>query len=122
MKRNYSLKEREILDYVQRNHTMTTAEAVALTNASESTVRRIFIKLQKDGRVERVFGGIKEIQEMETYHYHETVITNVEQKREIGGIAAQLVDACGEDEAGRASERGGSDEFNHQFGDSRIPL
>ena len=93
MKRNYSLKEREILDYVQRNHTMTTAEAVALTNASESTVRRIFIKLQKDGRVERVFGGIKEIQEMETYHYHETVITNVEQKREIGGIAAQLVDS-----------------------------
>ncbi len=93
MKRNYSLKEREILDYVQRNHTMTTAEAVALTNASESTVRRIFIKLQKDGRVERVFGGIKEIQEMETYHYHETVITNVEQKREIGGIAARLVDS-----------------------------
>lgn len=95
MKKKYNLKEMEILDYVQRNHTMTTAEAAALINASESTIRRIFIKLQKDGRVERVFGGIKEIQEIETYHYDETVITNVEQKREIGEIAAQLVD-CNE--------------------------
>jgi DeoR/GlpR family transcriptional regulator of sugar metabolism len=93
MKKEYNLKEMEILDYVQRNHMITTAEAVELTNASESTVRRIFIKLQKDGRVERIFGGIKKIQELETYHYHEIVTTNVEQKREIGEIAAQLVDS-----------------------------
>ncbi len=93
MKNNYNLKEMEILNYVQRNHAMTTAEAVALTNASESTIRRIFIKLQKDGRVERVLGGIKIIQETETYRYHETVITNVEQKKEIGQIAAQLVES-----------------------------
>lgn len=95
MNKKYNLKEMEILDYVQRNQAMTTAEAVALTNASESTVRRIFVKLQKDGRVERVFGGIKKIQEMETYRYHETVVANVEQKKEIGEIAAQLV-GCNE--------------------------
>ena len=91
--KGYNQKEREILEYVQQNHSMTTAEAMELTGASQSTIRRIFIKLQNDGMVERVFGGVKEIQKVESYHYHETVITNVDQKREIGELAARMVNS-----------------------------
>ena len=89
--KKYSQKEKDILEFVQQNHSMTTADAIKLTGASESTIRRIFIKLQRDGRVERIFGGIKEIQKIETYRYTETVTTNVDQKREIGEIAARQV-------------------------------
>ena len=86
-------KERMVLEYVRKNHGITTAQAIELTKSSGSTVRRIFLKLQGSGQVERVFGGIKEIQKVKAYHYDETVVTNVEQKREIGVLAAQMVNS-----------------------------
>ena len=91
MKKGHNTKENEILDYIQRYHAMTTSEAMQLTGVSESTIRRLFIKLQQKGYVERVFGGVKEIPQVETYSYQDTVIKNVEQKKEIGAVAASMV-------------------------------
>lgn len=91
MKVEHNSKEIKILDYVRRYHMVTTAQAKDLINASESTVRRMFIKLQQQGYVERVFGGIKETRQIDTYSYQETLIKNVDQKKEIGEVAADLV-------------------------------
>lgn len=85
------INEKYVLDYIKTNGEMTTGEGIKLLGVSESTIRRIFVKLQKEGEADRVFGGIKAVSEEGRYRYKETAVQNVAEKKEIGAAASKLV-------------------------------
>ena len=58
MKKDRELELLARLAIVQR---LSVADAVELLGVSESTARRIFAKLEKDGRAIRTHGGIRSI-------------------------------------------------------------
>ncbi|MBS7009847.1 DeoR/GlpR family DNA-binding transcription regulator [Anaerostipes sp.] len=91
MGRRSSLNEAKVIDYVRQNGEMTTADGINLLGVSESTIRRIFIGLQKEGTVQRVFGGIKAVSQEGRYRYKETAVINVAEKKQIGAAASRLV-------------------------------
>ncbi len=62
MSKMNSSNETKVLEYIKTNGEMTTGEGIKLLGVSESTIRRIFIKLQKEGEADRIFGGIKQSQ------------------------------------------------------------
>lgn len=91
MKLKNSINETIVLNYIKKNGEMTTAEGIRLLGVSESTIRRIFVKLQKEGEADRVFGGIKAVSEEGRYRYKEIAVRNVAEKQEIGAVASMLV-------------------------------
>lgn len=91
MGKRSSCNEAKVIDYVRQNGEMTTAEGMNLLGVSESTIRRIFIELQKEGAAQRVFGGIKAVSEEGRYRYKEIAVRNVAEKQEIGAAASKLV-------------------------------
>lgn len=83
--------EKKVLEYIKTNGEMTTEEGIKLLGVSESTIRRIFIKLQKEGEADRIFGGIKAVSEEGRYRYQEIAVQHVAEKKEIGTAASKLV-------------------------------
>ena len=68
MSKMNSSNETKVLEYIKTTGEMTTGEGIKLLGVSESTIRRIFIKLQKEGEADRIFGGIKAVSE-EVQHW-----------------------------------------------------
>lgn len=91
MSKMNSSNETKVLEYIKTNGEMTTGEGSKLLGVSESIIRRIFVKLQKEGEADRIFGGIKAISEEGRYRYKEIAVQNVAEKKEIGAVAAKLV-------------------------------
>ena len=91
MNKMNSSNETKVLEYIKTNGEMTTGEGIRLLGVSESTIRRIFIKLQKEGEADRIFGGIKAVSEEGRYRYKEIAVQNVAEKKEIGTAASRLV-------------------------------
>ena len=91
MNKTNSSNETKVLEYIKTNGEMTTGEGIKLLGVSESTIRRIFIKLQKEGEADRIFGGIKAVSEEGRYRYKEIAVQNVAEKKEIGTAASKLV-------------------------------
>ena len=54
-----SVKSREFLEQLRHKNTMTLAQAMELLGVSESTVRRLFIRLENSGAAMRRYGGIQ---------------------------------------------------------------
>lgn len=52
-------REKQIIDLLQKNSTVSLTEICALTGASVATVRRDFAEIQKKGLAQRVHGGLK---------------------------------------------------------------
>ena len=80
-----------LLSELNKNEVLSTARCMELLNVSESTVRRLFIKLEKNGDAIRVFGGIRSNSSHSVYRYETTYSVKQEAKRAIGRYAGDLI-------------------------------
>lgn len=88
-------QEQKILEQLKRKKTMTLAQAMELLGVSESTVRRLFIRLENSGAAMRRYGGIQLLHDSDAadYQYEQVEEQYVSQKQMIGRYAAQLVES-----------------------------
>lgn len=71
---------------------ISVAEGAELLGITESSVRRIFTKMEKTGSVIRVYGGIAGIShESSQYDYNVESFSNIAEKKRIASAAAKLV-------------------------------
>ena len=91
MNKNEVKMRAAIQQALQSNGSFTTRDAVALLDVSESTVRRLFDKMEKDGIVSRVFGGIRLAGSDNKYQYELTMERQRHAKTQIGKLAASMV-------------------------------
>lgn len=89
MKQDREQKLMTRLSIVQK---LTLAEAMELLQSSESTVRRMFAKLEKDGFAIRTHGGIQMVNNaMTLYSFEYGARTNIEKKTAIAREAVKLL-------------------------------
>ena len=84
--------ESQILDYLNEHEKLSTTDAVELFQLSESTIRRMFTRLENQKKVVRVYGGIILAEQDTHYRYEFVRQKNKEQKRAIGRYATKLID------------------------------
>lgn len=82
-----------LLNAIKADGQLHTKEAAAILGVSESTVRRLFSDMEKEGRVLRTFGGATYIQRGSNaeYIYDHEASQQLQSKEAIGLSAAQLV-------------------------------
>ena len=80
-----------VLNELAKTDQMSTADAIQLLNVSESTVRRLFAKLEACHDVIRVYGGIRANRSQNSYQYDRFYSHEQEAKSVIGNIAGNLV-------------------------------
>ena len=87
-------QEQRILEQLRHKNTMTLAQAMELLGVSESTVRRLFIRLENSGAAMRRYGGIQLLHDSIAvdYQYEQVEEQYVLQKQLIGRYAAQMVE------------------------------
>lgn len=91
MNKNEIRMRAELQNVLQRNGSISTKEAITLLNVSESTVRRMFGKMEADGDAIRVFGGLRLVNSDNKYQYDLTMERQLHAKGQIGKLAASLV-------------------------------
>lgn len=85
--------ERQLLDKLKTVGRLSLTDAINLLNVSESTARRLFIRLEKDGHVIRNYGGIQYFCEPNmNYSFDQLESQNVAQKQAIAAYAVLLVE------------------------------
>ena len=86
-------RQRLIFEYVLQSHTITVKELAEKLNVSEMTIRRDLAALEKEEKVESVYGGVvsMSINPFEL-SFAQREMVNVNEKRMIGYAAAQLVE------------------------------
>ena len=91
MKKN---REQELLSRLSLVQRISLSEAMELFDTSESTIRRLFTKLEQEGKVIRTHGGIQNItHSMADYSFEYGARTNIEKKTAIARQACRyLVD------------------------------
>lgn len=86
-------RQRRILDYLKSHDELSVEQACVLLNASPATVRRDFVELSSQNKVEKIWGGITSKPQKEpdakSLFYRQT--HHVEEKMAIARIAASLV-------------------------------
>ena len=87
-------QERMILDLLQSRNVIKLAEATEILGVSESTVRRLFIRLENSGAAVRRYGGIQLIHDSASgdYLYEKVEEKSMPEKRRIGMRAALLAE------------------------------
>lgn len=91
MNKNEIRMRAELQNVLKRNGSISTKDAIDLLNVSESTVRRMFGKMEADGNAIRVFGGIRLVNRDNKYQYDLTMERQLHAKTQIGKLAASLV-------------------------------
>ncbi len=84
------INQYQITNYLKIYKTMTIADAIAVTDSSESTVRRVFRRLEATGNFMRFHGGIRMSAESgvdNNYYYESTENRHVEAKLKIARLA-----------------------------------
>lgn len=91
MKKN---REQELLARLALVQRVSLAEAMELFDTSESTIRRLFTRLEQEGKAIRTHGGIQNVsRSMADYSFEYGARTNIEKKTAIARQACQyLVD------------------------------
>ena len=86
----YRDKEDELMRYLQAEGMLKMADVVERLQVSESTARRMFLKLEEEGRVLRIHGGIRYASPaFQDYSYDRLIKTEVEAKRAIAHLAIE---------------------------------
>ena len=83
-----------ILELLREKGSITVTEVKDLLDTSESTVRRDITALDKEGKLEKVFGGAVELKERVTayeYSVAEKMGLKLEEKHRIARYAAGLI-------------------------------
>ena len=90
MKQN---REQELMARLAVVQKLTLWEAMELLNISESTARRMFAKLEKEGYAIRTHGGIQMANHAKTlYSFEHGVRTNIQKKTAIARQAVQFLE------------------------------
>ncbi len=90
MKQN---REQELMTRLSVVQKLTLWEAMEMLNISESTARRMFAKLEREGHAIRTHGGIQAAGPVKTlYSFEYGVRTNIEQKTAIARQAVQFLE------------------------------
>ena len=88
-----AVQQNMIFEWLQRNGQISLHEAIELLGVSESTVRRLFIGLEKSGRALRTYGGLQYIPDRQIeYSYDAVENRNVDKKRAIADCAVSFVE------------------------------
>ncbi|NLB81937.1 MAG: DeoR/GlpR transcriptional regulator [Clostridiaceae bacterium] len=88
------INEIKLLDYLKINKTISVNEAIHFLDVSESSVRRLFVKLEQSGKCLRYYGGIRLISEaiMDIeYSYEGVEFQRSKSKILIAQTAAKLI-------------------------------
>ena len=86
-------REQELMTRLSIVQKLTLAEAMELLRISESTARRMFAKLEKDGFAIRTHGGIQMVNNaMTLYSFEYGARTNIEKKTAIAREAVKLLE------------------------------
>ena len=91
MNKNEVRMRAELQNVLQQGGNISTRDAMELLNVSESTVRRLFGKMEADGEAIRVFGGIRLANTDNKYQYDLTMERQRRAKTQIGKLAASMV-------------------------------
>lgn len=86
-------REQELVSRLSIAQKLSLSEAMELLGISESTARRMFAKLEKDGIAIRTHGGIQLAGNVMTlYSFEHGARTNIDKKRAIGREACQYLE------------------------------
>lgn len=89
-------RQEEIVRLVQERESMTVAELKDILQASESTIRRDIVTLDKEGRLIKVFGGAIAVQSAQIVNQELSVMQKKElqtvEKQAIAQYAASLIE------------------------------
>ena len=91
MNKNEVRMREELESLLTTNGGVSTKEATELLRVSESTVRRLFDKMQADGEAVRVFGGVRYANTATKYQYDVTLERQRKAKTQIGKLAASII-------------------------------
>lgn len=83
-------RSEHILTQVYENGRVTVKELAERFGVSEATVRRDLKSLSEAGRIEMVYGGAS-LARADDYSFHSKGMRNIEAKRVVGRLAAELV-------------------------------
>lgn len=89
-------REKDILALLRVSGMVSVSEAISLLDVSESTVRRLFLKLEADGLAVRTFRGIRMNSvggTKETYSFEKSELSRADEKTAIGERAERLIEA-----------------------------
>ena len=81
-----------VMNALEKKERLGIEESMELLHVSESTVRRLFSKMEATQDVIRVHGGVRRNPAQGSYQYFSSLGTNLEAKRMIGIKAADLVE------------------------------
>ena len=85
-------REQELLSRLALVQRISLADAMELFDASESTIRRLFTKLEQEGKVIRTHGGIQTAsRSIADYSFEYGARTNIEKKTAIARQACQYL-------------------------------
>ena len=88
------INEHQIVNHLKIHKSISIADAIRITDSSESTVRRVFKRLEKTGDYLRYYGGIRLTSESNTdndYYYENTENRHTDAKLKIATLALSLV-------------------------------
>lgn len=89
------IHEQQIINHLKIHKSVGIRDAIRITDSSESTVRRVFRRLEATGKYLRYYGGIRLSSEGDAandYYYAHTENRHVEAKLAIAGLAMLLVE------------------------------
>lgn len=88
------INEHQLINHLKIHKSISIKDAIRITDSSESTVRRVFKRLEATGDYLRYYGGIRLASESGTdndYYYENTENRHVEAKLAIATLALSLV-------------------------------
>ena len=89
------INEHQIVNHLKIHKSISIADAIRITDSSESTVRRVFRRLEQTGDYLRYYGGIRLTSESNTdndYYYENTENRHTDAKLKIATLALSLVE------------------------------
>jgi DeoR family transcriptional regulator, fructose operon transcriptional repressor len=93
MKVNEEVKQ-QVIETLNAQGKLTVRQVTELLNISEVTTRRLFSRLEEEGRVIRTFGGIQRVEtDRAAYSYNDSDRQKTQEKAAIGLRAAQEVES-----------------------------
>ena len=88
------INEHQIINHLKIHKSVSITDAIRITDSSESTVRRVFKRLEQTGDYLRYYGGLRLTSESNTdndYYYEHTENRHADAKLKIATLALSLV-------------------------------
>ena len=85
-------REQELMNQLRIKGKLELGEAVELLQVSESTVRRLFARLEEEGKIIRVYGGIQlSAKHPAEYSFERVAQQHIEEKRAVAAAAVEIL-------------------------------